>query len=138
MTDDNSNINVDTSHISEHTPDTDIDQYIPHNNFRIERMGPEGVWVCAYTNDDRADHHYDISCRDGGLHITHRAEKPQPSDYLRIHKDQTNTERCPECGGELEKWKGDMGGKFECPDCGNRYSLNSVSFLDPVDEDKEE
>jgi len=68
-------IEIDTSHISRHPPDTDIDEYVENCNFRIERMGSDGVWVAAYTdNPDEPDHHYNISARDDGLHIRHRAE----------------------------------------------------------------
>jgi len=68
-------IEIDTEHITRHPPDTDIDQYVTDCNFRIERMGADGVWVCAYTNDpDAPDHHYDIYITDDGLHITHREE----------------------------------------------------------------
>jgi len=68
-------IEIDTEHITRHPPDTDIDQYVENCNFRIERMGSDGVWVCAYTHDeDEPDHHYDIYITDDGLHITHRAE----------------------------------------------------------------
>jgi len=66
----------DTDHITEHPPDIDIDQYVPESNFRIERMSESSIWVCAYTeDDDKPDHHYDISVtEDGGLKITHREE----------------------------------------------------------------
>ena len=72
-------IDIKTSQITEHPPDTDIDQYIEHTNFRIERMGPDGVWICAYTDDpDEPDHHYDLYvAEDGGIHITHRKENPE-------------------------------------------------------------
>lgn len=66
---------IDTDHITEHPPDTDIDQYIQNCNFRIERMSAESVWLCAYTDDpDAPDHHYDISVTEDGLRITHREE----------------------------------------------------------------
>jgi hypothetical protein len=45
-------------------------------------MRPDAVWVCAYTNDPaEATHHYDLRVSaDGGIHITHRKEKPRQSD----------------------------------------------------------
>ena len=69
-------IDIDTSQIVEHPPDTDIDQYVEDANFRIERMRSDGVWICAYTKDpDEPDHHYDLYVtEDGGIHITHREE----------------------------------------------------------------
>jgi hypothetical protein len=67
-------IDIDTSQIVEHPPDTDIDQYVEEANFRIERMGSDGVWICAYTNDpDEPDHHYDLSFN-VSFHVTHRKE----------------------------------------------------------------
>lgn len=72
MTDDE----TDTSNIEEHPPSTDIDQYVPNCNFRIERMGGDAVWLCAYTDDDEPNHHYDIYIDDGGLHVVHREENP--------------------------------------------------------------
>jgi len=68
---------IDTSHITKHPPDVDIDQYIENCNFRIERMGEDGLWLCAYTNDTcEPDHHYDVSVTDeGGLRVTHREEE---------------------------------------------------------------
>lgn len=73
---DHDEIDVDTDHITRYPPDTDIDQHIEDCNFRIERMGSDGVWVAAYTHDeDEPDHHYNISIRDGGLHISHREEE---------------------------------------------------------------
>jgi len=73
MTDD---MDIDTDHITTHPPDTDIDQYVPESNFRIERMSEQSIWVCAYTDDPgEPDHHYDISVTEtGGLRITHREE----------------------------------------------------------------
>jgi hypothetical protein len=67
---------IDTSQITEHPSDTDIDQYVENTNFRIERMSADGIWICAYTNDsDEPDHHYDLYVtEDGGIHITHREE----------------------------------------------------------------
>lgn len=66
---------IDTSHITKHPPAVDIDQYVTNCNFRIERMGADGLWVAAYTHDDdRPDHHYNISIREDGLHIRHRKE----------------------------------------------------------------
>jgi hypothetical protein len=57
------------------TPDDDVDDHIPHSGFRIERMGADGIWVAAFSNDDDLpDIHYDISCRDGGLHVNRRVE----------------------------------------------------------------
>lgn len=41
-------IDIDTNQIVEHPPNTDIDQYVEEANFRIERMGSDGVWICAY------------------------------------------------------------------------------------------
>lgn len=74
--------NIDTSHVDEHPPDVDIDQFVEDCDFRIERMRPDAVWVCAYTNDPaEAAHHYDLRVSDdGGIHITHRKEKPRQSD----------------------------------------------------------
>ena len=74
MTDD---MDIDTDHITDHPPDTDIDQHIENCNFRIERMSEESLWVCAYTSDpDEPDHHYDLSVtNDGGLKVTHREEE---------------------------------------------------------------
>lgn len=76
MTDSNSD-DLDISDITEHPPDTDIDQYIEDCNFRIERMSSDIVWICAYTEGpDEPDHHYDLYISDdGGIHITHRQEE---------------------------------------------------------------
>ena len=64
-------------HMNEHPPDIDIDQYVKDCNFRIERMGDDSIWLCAYTDDsDEPEHHYDITATDSGeLHVTHRRER---------------------------------------------------------------
>ncbi|KPN31962.1 hypothetical protein SY89_02719 [Halolamina pelagica] len=75
-------LDIDTDRVTEHPPDTDIDQYIEDCNFRIERMSFDGLWICAYTGDpDEPDHHYDLTVTDdGGIHVTHRKEGSPVND----------------------------------------------------------
>lgn len=72
----NDDIEVDTSNVTRYPPGTDIDEYIEDCDFCIERLDEDGVWVAAITHDDdEPDYHYNISCRDDGLHIRHREEE---------------------------------------------------------------
>jgi hypothetical protein len=79
-------------------PETDIDQYVQDCNFRIERLGEDGLWVCAYTHDpDEPDHHYRIRAEEDGLHITYER------DYRRDDDDQETqpAKRPSEIRGDL-------------------------------------
>lgn len=73
---DSDDIEVDDSHVTRYPPDTDIDEFVEDCDFRIERMGADGLWVAAITHDeDELDHHYNILVREDGLHIRHREEE---------------------------------------------------------------
>ena len=63
-------------------PSDDVDDYVRDCNFRIERLGTDGLWVCAYTNDpELPDIHYNIRVTDAGeLEISRSAEPSPDSD----------------------------------------------------------
>lgn len=55
-------------------PSDDVDDYVPLAGVRIERMGEDGIWMAALTDDDLPDIHYHISCTDDGLSVRRRVE----------------------------------------------------------------
>lgn len=57
------------------SPEIDIDQYVEDCNFRIEKLGTDGLWICAYTQEpDEPDHHYTIRAEEDELHISHERD----------------------------------------------------------------
>lgn len=97
-------------HLTEHPPERDIDDYVPKSNFRIERMGEDALWLCAYTEDpDAPDINYDISVTDeGGIRVTRRAEptpqlKTDIDVYIEYYNDEITREEAIEAVGE-ENW----------------------------------
>jgi hypothetical protein len=53
----------------------DIDQFVEDCNFRVEKLGTDGLWVCAYTQEPaEPDHHYTIRAEDDELLISHERD----------------------------------------------------------------
>lgn len=96
----------------ESTP-TDSDQFAQNNVFQ------EGTfWECEY-------------CMSEFYILFPSIDDPR---RLIIDAAAIETDECPDCAIELEGWKGDMGEQKECPDCGERYVIESTYWLSRVDD----
>ncbi|AFZ74633.1 hypothetical protein SAMN05443661_12152 [Natronobacterium gregoryi] len=56
-------------------------------------------------------------------------------DQIKQKSAGLDTDTYPDCDTELEMWAaGNMNEQLECPGCGERYVIDSVTFLERVGE----